>query len=549
MNRRRVNRPVLCTPLGVERAALRGVSRGSRAVVPGGQESHFPALTGQESGFPALTRPAPGGGAGREARDGAGGEVDVVRTGFGPAWSAAAAARLGAGGPRAVLVAGVGGALVPGIEPGDLVVASEVRAVGQPPVPVPTADALAAALRRLGLTVHVGPLVCMPITVDGAWRAALAATGAIAVDMESAWLAPAAAGGPFAVVRAVVDTPSAPLLRPGTAVRGARALRSLRRAAPALRTWLAASGPRHVRLAEPRAFCAGVERAINTVDRALERFGAPVYVRRQIVHNTHVVRELERRGAVFVQELDEVPPGSRVVLAAHGVAPAVREQARDRDLAVVDATCPLVAKVHSEVRRHTARGATVLLIGHADHEEVQGTVGEAPGEVVVVEDAAAAAAVRPGDPSRVAYAMQTTLAVDEAQEIAGVLRERFPAITGPRSDDICYATTNRQRAVTAVARESELVLVVGSPNSSNSLRLAEVAIRCGARAHLVEDAGEIELGWLVGASRIGISAGASAPGHLVDDVVAFLSALGPVTVETITTGTEDVVFTLPKEVS
>ncbi|MEJ3658227.1 4-hydroxy-3-methylbut-2-enyl diphosphate reductase [Actinomycetes bacterium KLBMP 9759] len=535
-----MNRPVLCTPLRAEHAALRGTARGADRgplpVVREGQESHVQAPTGPESGFPA--HPRRGWGAGT---------ADVVWTGFGPARSAAAAARLAADGPRPVLVAGVGGALVPSIAPGDLVVASEVRAAGQAPIPVPTAGQLAAALRRLGLRVHVGPLVCMPITVDGAWRAALAETGAIAVDMESAWLA--AAGGPFAAVRAVVDTPSAPLLSPATPARGLRALRSLRRAAPALHAWLAATGPRHVRLAEPRAFCAGVERAIDTVDRALERFGAPVYVRRQIVHNTHVVRQLESRGAVFVQELDEVPPGSRVVLAAHGVAPAVRAQARDRDLAVVDATCPLVAKVHSEVRRHAARGTTVLLIGHADHEEVQGTVGEAPGEVLVVEDAAAAAEVRPRDPARVAYAMQTTLAVDEAQEIAGVLRERFPAITGPRSDDICYATTNRQRAVTAVAGESDLVLVVGSPNSSNSLRLAEVAARGGARAHLVEDAGEIELDWLAGASRIGISAGASAPGHLVDDVVAFLSCLGPVTVETVTTGTEDVVFTLPKEVS
>ena len=224
-------------------------------------------------------------------------------------------------------------------------------------------------------------------------------------------------------------------------------------------------------------------------------------------------------------------------------------QARGRDLSVIDATCPLVAKVHSEVRRYSERGDTVFLIGHADHEEVEGTVGEAPEQVVVVEDVAAARSVQPRDAEHVAYAMQTTLAADEAEEIAVVLRDRFPGLAGPRRDDICYATTNRQRAVRAVAREADLVLVVGSPNSSNSLRLVEVAGREGAPAHLVDDVGELDLRWLAGVHRVGITAGASAPDHLVDEVVSCLSGLGPVTVTTATTGTENVSFTLPKEVS
>jgi 4-hydroxy-3-methylbut-2-enyl diphosphate reductase len=347
----------------------------------------------------------------------------------------------------------------------------------------------------------------------------------------------------------VVDTPHAPLFRPGTAARGLTALRALRRAAPGLRDWLAATGPRTVELASPRSFCAGVDRAIAAVDQALDRHGPPIYVRRQIVHNAHVVRRLEERGAIFVQELDEVPRGARVVLAAHGVAPAVREQAARRGLATVDATCPLVAKVHAEVRRYAGRGDTVFLIGHADHEEVQGTLGEAPDDVVVVEDVAAAAAVLPRDPARVAYTTQTTLAVDETEEIARVLRARFPALAAPRSEDICYATTNRQQAVRALAGRVDLLLVVGSANSSNSLRLVEVAARAGAAAHLVDDAGDLDPAWLAGARRIGVSAGASAPEHLVDELVACLAGFGPVRTTAPPTVVEDVHFAPPKEMS
>jgi 4-hydroxy-3-methylbut-2-enyl diphosphate reductase len=472
--------------------------------------------------------------------------LPVRRTGYGPARSAAAAAALAAEGPRPVLVAGVAGALDPALRPGDLVVADEVRRDGAAPVVVRTATALAEALRGLGLRVHVGPIYSAD-ALGGARGPA--AAGALAVDLETAWLAPAAGGGPFAAVRAIVDTPDRPLARPGTPVRGLQALRSLRRAVPALAAWLDATGPREVVLAAPRSFCAGVERAIDTVERALDRHGAPVYVRRQIVHNAHVVRRLEGRGAVFVEELDDVPAGSVAVLAAHGVSPAVRDRAQAGGLSLIDATCPLVTKVHAEVRRWSGQGRTVLLVGHADHEEVEGTVGEAPDDVVVVDSVDAAARVRPRDPEHVAYAMQTTLAVDEAQEIVAVLRARFPALQGPGRDDICYATTNRQRAVRAVAARTDLVLVVGSANSSNSRRLAEVAARDGVAAHLVEDAAGIDLAWLAGARRVGLSAGASAPDHLVDEVVAFLSALGPVTTSTVRTGREDVVFTRPKEVS
>ena len=446
-----------------------------------------------------------------------------------------------------VLVAGVAGGLAPQVRPGDVVVADEVRGAGRR-VAVPSAPLLAGALRRLGLTVHVGPVVSSDRIVDGARRAEWAAGGALVVDLESATLA-AAASGPVAVVRTVVDTARHPLRTPGTLWRGIRALRALRAAAPALRRWAAATGPREVTLAGPRSFCAGVVRAIDTVERALQRFGPPVYVRRQIVHNVHVVRDLTSRGVVFVDEVGEVPPGARLVLAAHGVSPDVRRDAAGRDLAVVDATCPLVTKVHNEVRRFAARGYTVFLIGHAGHEEVVGTRGEAPDQVVVVQNADAARRVRPRDPERVAYTMQTTLAQDEAEEIAAVLRERFPALVGPRRDDICYATTNRQHALRAVARDADLVLVIGSSNSSNSLRLVEVAEREGAAAYLVDDASEVDLRWLAGARRIGVTAGASAPPLLVDALVYALSGLGPVTLHDQPLRDEDVEFALPREVS
>jgi 4-hydroxy-3-methylbut-2-enyl diphosphate reductase len=461
--------------------------------------------------------------------------------------SAAAAAALAGGGSVPLLVAGVGGGLAANLQAGDLVVATEVRDGGAP-VESPSAPLLAAALRRLGLRVHTGPIATAP-TLNGQ-LAQLAEPAALAVDMESAYLAVAAAGQPFAAVRAVVDSPDRPLLRPGTPARGITALRALRRALPALEQWVAAAAvAREVLLASPRSFCAGVERAIDIVDRALDRYGPPIYVRRQIVHNAHVVRQLQDRGAVFVTEVDEVPEGSLVVLAAHGVSPAVRAEAAGRNLSVIDATCPLVTKVHAEVRRYAGRGDTVFLIGHRDHEEVEGTYGEAPANVIVIEDLDEAARVAPPDPESVAYAMQTTLAVDEADEIADVLRTRFPSLAAPRKDDICYATTNRQSAVRTIAQESDIVLVVGSTNSSNSKRLVEVAEREGTPAYLIDDAGEVDLRWLASAGRVGVTAGASAPPSLVDDLIHALSGLGPVTVRETQVVEEDVHFTLPKEVS
>ncbi|HEX4532081.1 MAG TPA: 4-hydroxy-3-methylbut-2-enyl diphosphate reductase [Acidimicrobiia bacterium] len=305
---------------------------------------------------------------------------------------------------------------------------------------------------------------------------------------------------------------------------------------------------RTVLLAGPRSFCAGVERAIDIVERALDRYGAPVYVRRQIVHNTHVVRDLEARGARFVDELDAVPDGALVVIAAHGVAPEVHEEARARGLRVIDATCPLVAKVHAEARRFARDGYRIVLVGHLDHEEVQGTVGEAPEAIEVVEEAGAAEQVQAADPERVAYLTQTTLAVDEVQEVVDALRARFPALTGPRADDICYATQNRQEAVRTLAAECDVMLVVGSRNSSNSNRLVEVAERFGCTARLVEDASELDDALVRDASTIGITAGASAPESLVQGVVDALAAFGPVDVVERDVVQESMRFTLPVEV-
>ncbi|MBV9141953.1 MAG: 4-hydroxy-3-methylbut-2-enyl diphosphate reductase [Pseudonocardiales bacterium] len=503
----------------------------------------------------------------------AGRSMRLVHTGMGPRRAAAAASVL-ATSAEAVLVAGVGGGLAPHVHPGEVVVASEIRAENAPHPPsstpelvgragsallsnsaaggrlagcalgsveVPSAPLLAGALRRLGLRVHLG-------AVSSVSRIARTpgADGALAVDMESAQLA--TVGVPFAVVRAIVDTPAHPLWRLGTLHRGMSALRTLRACRPALEWWAGAIGPREVLLAAPRSFCAGVARAIDTVHQALRRYGAPVYVRRQIVHNAHVVGELAELGAVFVDEVEQVPAGAVLVFAAHGVSPAVRQDAYARELTVIDATCPLVSKVHTEIRRYARQENTVFLIGHPDHEEVQGSLGEAPQDVIVVPDADTAARVQPRDPSRVAYTMQTTLAVDEAEEIAGILRERFPALSAPRTDDICYATTNRQRAVRAIASQVDLVLVVGSPNSSNSVRLVEVAQREGVPAYLVDDVSDIDLRWLRGTRRLGITAGASAPPHLVDQIVHCLGGLGPVRVSESRLVEEDVTFALPREV-
>jgi 4-hydroxy-3-methylbut-2-en-1-yl diphosphate reductase len=478
--------------------------------------------------------------------EGAAGHVEVIRTGYGPVRSAAAAASIGVAAPGQLAVAGVGGALTDDLQVGDIVVASQVTD-GTTTVECASAPLLAGDLRRAGLRVRTGPIATVDHLLRRGEHEKLAATGAIAVDMESAPLLAGSAGTPAVVIRAVSDTPSQPVLSPGIVAGGIAALRSLRKAAPVLARWAAAAGPRQVLLASPRSFCAGVERAIEIVELALEQYGAPVYVRKQIVHNATVVADLERAGAIFVDELSEVPDGANVVFSAHGVSPEVRSEAARRGLATVDATCPLVAKVHAEARRFASDGYLVALIGHAGHEEVEGTLGEAPASMALVESVADVGKLRPADPGKVAYLMQTTLAADEADGIVGAITDRFPSATGPGSDDICYATTNRQRAVRAIAAQSDLVLVAGSANSSNSQRLVETAERAGTKAYLVDGAEDIQLGWLAGTKTIGIAAGASAPPAIVGQIVAALAGLGEVRTKDVVVATESVQFGLPKE--
>ncbi|HEY4456425.1 MAG TPA: 4-hydroxy-3-methylbut-2-enyl diphosphate reductase [Pseudonocardiaceae bacterium] len=313
-----------------------------------------------------------------------------------------------------------------------------------------------------------------------------------------------------------------------------------------LQRWRAAQGPRTVLLAAPRSFCAGVERAIDIVEAALTRFPHPIYVRKQIVHNVHVVRDLSARGAVFVDELDEVPDGAVVIFSAHGVAPSVRTDATARELHVIDATCPLVTKVHSEVRRFSHRDRQIYLIGHAGHEESVGTLGEAPEDTVLVETVEDVARLPETDRPQ-SYVMQTTLAIDEAAEVVDALRARFPTIEGPGTDDICYATTNRQNAVRAIAADADVIFVVGSANSSNSVRLAELGIREGTPTRLVEDVGDIPLADLATARTVGLTAGASAAPALVEEIVRELRALGPLDVVERRTTEETVTFNLPRE--
>src|ERR1700689_1969796 len=404
----------------------------------------------------------------------------VQRTGMGATRSRKSAAQSQPGPFGAMVVMGTAAGLADDLSPGDLVVATEVTD-GESTITLPGADLLAAELRRAGLNARAGRVIQVKKIVSSSGRTRLAADGYLAADMESAAivaavkgiegstkaaaagapslnavdaaaLAAATAGHPVAVIRAVSDGG----FGPGVITGGIAALRSLRAAAPVAERWAAACRQRTVLLAGPRSFCAGVERAIEIVERALELRGAPVYVRKQIVHNTRVVADLEQRGAIFVDELDEVPNGATVVFSAHGVAPAVRTDASERSLSVIDATCPLVSKVHAEARRFAEKGYTVALIGHAGHEEVEGTLGEAPNSTVLVQTAADVAALSVADPSKVAFLMQTTLAIDEAADVSGALREKFPQMRAPGSDDICYATTKRQAAVRAVAVEADV---------------------------------------------------------------------------------------------
>src|SRR5689334_2905777 len=306
--------------------------------------------------------------------------------------------------------------------------------------------------------------------------------------------------------------------------------------------------PKRVLLAAPRGYCAGVDRAVQAVEEALDLYGPPVYVRKEIVHNKHVVQQLAERGAIFVEEETEVPEGKLVVFSAHGVAPTVHENAQARQLRTIDATCPLVTKVHVEARKFAEQGYTIILIGHEGHEEVEGTTGEAPASIVLVQTAEDVEDLALDDPDRVAYITQTTLSVDETTEIIARLRERFPNIVGPKSDDICYATTNRQIAVKQLASECDLVLVIGSTNSSNSNRLVEVAREHGADSYLIDNALQVREEWLDGVETVGITSGASAPEELVEQLVSFFRERGADDVSELRTIDEDVRFMLPKEI-
>jgi 4-hydroxy-3-methylbut-2-en-1-yl diphosphate reductase len=302
-------------------------------------------------------------------------------------------------------------------------------------------------------------------------------------------------------------------------------------------------------LASPRGYCAGVDRAIDVVRIAIELYGSPVYVRHEIVHNRHVVDSLRERGAIFVDHLADVPRGAVVVFSAHGVSPEIRREARERDLRAIDATCPLVTKVHLEALRFARTGHQIVLIGHAGHAEVEGTMGEAPDAISLVQNKADVAKLEVKDPAKLAYLTQTTLSVDETTEIIGALRERFPEMRAPAREDICYATTNRQAAVKELAARCDLVLVVGSPTSSNSSRLREVAELCGAEAHLVESLADVDASWLDGKHTIGVTAGASTPEHLVRELVTWLEARGAKPARDLVAVSEEMFFHLPSDLA
>jgi 4-hydroxy-3-methylbut-2-enyl diphosphate reductase len=309
-----------------------------------------------------------------------------------------------------------------------------------------------------------------------------------------------------------------------------------------------ADAPEKIFLAAPRGYCAGVDRAVQTVEHALELYGAPVYVRKEIVHNKHVVEELRDKGAIFVDQETEVPEGETVVFSAHGVAPSVHANAEVRQLRTIDATCPLVTKVHVEARKFAEQGYTIVLIGHNGHEEVEGTMGEAPERIVLIESEEDVDRLEVEDPERIAYITQTTLSVDETSAIIDKLHEKFPSITGPRTDDICYATTNRQLAVKQMARECDLVLVIGSRNSSNSNRLVEVARDLGTESHLIDNESQVKDEWLEGKRVVGITSGASAPESLVQRLVQFFRDRGVTDISEFHVIKEDVRFMLPKHI-
>jgi 4-hydroxy-3-methylbut-2-enyl diphosphate reductase len=443
------------------------------------------------------------------------------------------------------------------VRPGDVVVAAEVVTCAGA-ARCASAGPLVAALRQQGLRVHFRP-------VD--------ATGALPTDASGSARPPA---GPPRVRGRAAELLGVLLPGPTVAVLGrvgdgqigdeqvgdgqvgdgqvgggltggghGWSTADLEAVGRACTAWLASFASRRVVLASPRSFCAGVDRAVQIVERALERFGPPVYVRKQIVHNRTVVDRLARRGAVFVETVAQVPPGAVVIYSAHGVSPQVRQDGAERGLTAIDATCPLVSKVHAEARRFADQGRTVIFIGHAGHEETEGTMGEAPQAMRLVERREDVALLDGVDPSLVSYLTQTTLALDETAQIVADLQSRFPRVQGPASDDICYATTNRQAAVRAVAADVDLMLVVGSSTSSNSKRLVEVAGRAGCAAHLIDDASDLVPSWLAAARSVGLTGGASTPEGTIQNVIDALRGLGPVEVEDRSVASEEMIFSLP----
>jgi 4-hydroxy-3-methylbut-2-enyl diphosphate reductase len=401
---------------------------------------------------------------------------------------------------------------------GPVTVADELRLDGQPALRCPASVLLAGELQARGVPAARGPVLASPVLTGPAQVTGGARPPRVVAAAEL--------GGGIALAVAAAE----PWQAHARSVVG---------------DWLSVARERTILLPAPRSFCAGVERAIKAVEQALTWHDGPVYVRKQVVHNKTVVADLESRGAIFVEELDQVPRGATVVFSAHGVSPAVRREASDRGLAVIDTTCPLVRKIHTEARRFAALGNTIVLVGHPGHEETVGIIGEAPQSTVVVQDSADVAALDVPDPAKVAYLTQTTLAVDETAKVVTALRRRFPALREPASDDICYATTNRQRALAAVSAEADLVLVVGSANSSNSERLVELARRRGTPAYRIDGAADIRVAWLASVRTIALTAGASAPPHLISTIVDALAGLGQVHVIEREAIQESIHFTLP----
>jgi len=403
------------------------------------------------------------------------------------------------------------------VQRGTVLVANELLAADRPSIRCHASEALGGELRRRGLRTVSGPMYLIDDAAPGPRH-----------DLGCVTVMPGSDGHVGLGVSVAANDRASQVI-----------------AAAAVADWFSVARPRTVLLASPRSSCAGVDRAVDTVERLLAQRDGPIYVRKEIVHNVHVLADLRARGAVFVDELDGVPRGATVVFSAHGVSPAVREQAARRELDIIDATCPLVAKVHAEARRFARRGDVIILIGHEGHEEVDGTLGEAPDSTALVETVDDVGRLHVEDPTAVSYLTQTTLGTDETAEIVTALRSRFPTLRGSSATDICYATTNRQQALKAVASEVDLTLVVGSANSSNAQRLVELAARAGSPAHLIDDASDIRPTWLADAAVIAVTAGASSPEHLVHAVVRAISGLGPVTIEERPVGQETVHFTLP----